>query len=300
MTLRTFPADWTLDQVLAALDNTPRAVAEAAELAMELGLPVIRAHKTQPDGSCDCWAGARCEVPGKHPRTTREHYAGGTWSEWHAEPPVTSVYGLGDVGLMIKLPAGIWVYDVDRHPGGDDGEDAMAAFERRHGPLPGGLTVGTPRRGRHIYLQVPEGMRLVRVGPGVDIKGPRCLTMWAASRSLNGLYYILDDCLIPDAPGWAVEPAPPRRPATPKRPGGQGSARARLTGVLARVLEARKGERHNILHWACRRAAEMVEAGQLDRDAAITALETAGGRTGQPFSQVRATVASVLGVRGAR
>jgi hypothetical protein len=295
--MRRHPDEWTLDQVLAPLDDTPRAVAEAAELAMERGLPVIRAHKTQPDGSCDCWAGARCEVPGKHPRTTRERYADGTWSEWHAEPPITSVYGLGDVGLMIKLPVGIWVYDVDRHPGGDDGEDAMAAFERKHGPLPGGLTIGTPRRGRHIYLQVPEGMRLVRVGPGVDIKGPRCLTMWAASRSLNGLYWILDDCLIPDAPGWAVEPVPPPRAATPVRPGSQGSARARLTGVLAFVLDAREGERHNALHWACRRAAEMVEAGQLDRNAAIAALQTAGSRTGLSPGSVCSTVVSVLGPR---
>jgi hypothetical protein len=49
-------------------------------------------------------------------------------------------------------------------------------------------------------------------------------------------------------------------------------AQARLQGIIARLLTARRGERNRLLFWASLRAGELVADGDLDADAVTEAL----------------------------
>jgi len=75
------------------------------------------------------------------------------------------------------------------------------------------------------------------------------------------------------------------------------SAYGRLRGLVAAVLDAKPGERNNVLFWTACRAAELVAAGQVDEAAAAAALTMAGKSAGLGPGEVTATIAS--GMKGA-
>jgi len=87
---------------------------------------------------------------------------------------------------------------------------------------------------------------------------------------------------LPTLPRWIADLAgPPPRPVTSTGIGhGGGSGRARLHGIIGRLLAARRGERNRLLFWASLRVGELVVDGDLEAAAAGQALADAAARIG--------------------
>ena len=114
----------------------------------------------------------------------------------------------------------------------------------------------------------------------------------------TGVRYTPVDAAAPvvSAPDWLVGALVTPPASVPCHLGLRlhGSPDARLRGLVATVLDAQVGERNNRLHWASCRAAEMIAAGQLDRDTAVDVLARAGEAVGLGPGEVQATIASAL------
>jgi hypothetical protein len=73
-----------------------------------------------------------------------------------------------------------------------------------------------------------------------------------------------------------------------------GSVYGRLRGAVVAVLDAKPGERNNVLYWAACRAAEVVADGQVDQATAVDVLTQAGETAGLGAGEVQATIASAF------
>src|SRR5215467_7388002 len=87
---------------------------------------------------------------------------------------------------------------------------------------------------------------------------------------------------LPVLPRWIAGLAgPPPAPVTATITGhGAAHAQARLQGIIARLLAARRGERNRLLFWASLRAGELVADGDLDARMATEALTRAATQIG--------------------
>jgi hypothetical protein len=225
-------------------------------------------------------------------------------------------------------PSRIVVIDLDTHnplpgdwrlPGIRDGRDVLAQLAEWAGqPWPATRTVRTPTGGLHLHFAAPEGIEIRnsagRIAPLVDVRGAGGYVLAPGS--------VLDERAYPGNPGGAAlvrggrayelendgEPAPlpawlaalagpagpPRPPSQATRPAG--TAGTRLRGLVATVRGGQPGDRNGPLYWAGRRAAEMIAAGEIEREAAeeslIAAALEAGLRGGE--REARRTFASAL------
>jgi len=87
---------------------------------------------------------------------------------------------------------------------------------------------------------------------------------------------------LPVLPRWLSGLAgPPPAPTTVTMTGHGGAyAKARLRGIIGRLLAAQRGERNQLLFWASLRAGELVADGDLDPCTAIHALTGAATQVG--------------------
>jgi hypothetical protein len=87
---------------------------------------------------------------------------------------------------------------------------------------------------------------------------------------------------LPLLPRWIARLAgPPPAPVTTAMTGRGGAhARARLHGIVGRLLAAHRGERNRLLFWASLRAGELVADGDLDAHTAVLALTGAATQIG--------------------
>ncbi len=162
--------------------SRPRPPARLLEVALALagrGYRVVALHGIIA-GRCTCPEGRGCRRPGKHPRISGWSRAATTdpaairswWSRWPT----------ANVGITLD---GLVVYDID----GPVGEASMAPWLAEH-PLPTGTPEIRTRRGRHLYLRLPEGRIPLPVGPGVDVLcGPGHLTVGPGSIAIDGSLY---------------------------------------------------------------------------------------------------------------
>ncbi len=227
-------------------------------------------------------------------------------------------------GIAAK-PSGLVVVDLDkpkpgyelphrwRHwqdePGIRDGRDVLATLAERAGmPWPSTFTVLTPSGGAHLYYRAPAGRNIGNkpLGPLIDIRGGgegNGGYVLGPGSIFNGrAYEVTDDQDPGPLPGWITDLLdPPRReldlrdrPAP--RPDAIRDARiaARLDGLIAAVLDAREGERNNVLHWAACRGAEMVAAGQVTDTQVHDSLGEAATRAGLDDSEAARTIASAF------
>lgn len=123
------------------------------------------------DGVCQCWRGADCKAPSKHPfvvrwqqlATTRPAYIYDHWvRNRQANPGVKMGTRLKDGGYLMGL-------DVDpRHFGGG----ALATLIRDHGPLPSTRRHSTPSGGYHDLFSspIPFQSKSGLLGCGLDVK----------------------------------------------------------------------------------------------------------------------------------
>ena len=84
-------------------------------------------------------------------------------------------------------------------------------------------------------------------------------------------------------------------PVTSTRAGhGSGDSQARLHGIIARLLAARRGERNRLLFWASLRIGELVAEGHLDAAVAGQALADAAAQVGLVREDGQRAVAATI------
>ncbi|MGI8900683.1 MAG: hypothetical protein ACR2HA_07095 [Nocardioides sp.] len=133
-----------------------------------------------------------------------------------------------------------------------------------------------------------------KYGPGVDSKADGGYIVVAPSVSRSGPYWWTGDgrhdhplTSLPEPLAAMVRPheIPARRPqVTPwTRPG---VAVRRLTGLVRVVLEAADGERNDKLHWAAKKAGEMVATGEVEEHVVVDVLIDAGLSVGLTTAEI--------------
>jgi hypothetical protein len=281
----------------ARVGVTPTLATTALVLA-GTGQPVLPLHTPTPDG-CSC-RDARCDRPGKHPRsanglldatTNLELVAG--W--WRAEPAA-------NVGMRCD---GLVVFDVD----GAEGERSLAQLERDLAPLPRTRTQASGRD--HSWHRIYRAPDNVAVGnstrplgdpPGIDLRaGPHGYIVAAPSLHASGRRYETRDnqwpALLPDEWLDVLERPPRHLPTSGVQPAAATTryGRAALDSELERLLaRAREGKRNNELNTSVFRLAQLVAGGELVQGELERAATDAGHLLGLDAHEVRVTVRSAV------
>lgn len=196
--------------------------------------------------------------------------------------------------------AGLFVVDQDRHPNAPDGVAAFHAL-RGDNPVPNVPVTVTATGGLHLFFcnaarltnargNMPAGTDVRGVGgfvvaPGSIWVSPDGTTYtWRPHPECPRLVDIYPD--MPPLPDWLLHVVrPPKQ--TNHRPIFSGASNGGLRALCVRVLNAREGERNNILFWASCRAQE--EGGS---DFARDMLLEAARRAGLPETEARRTINS--------
>ncbi|MEU9839719.1 bifunctional DNA primase/polymerase [Actinomadura sp. NPDC048032] len=195
----------------------------------------------------------------------------------------------------------------------NEGADVLAYLLEQQGEAwPDTFTVKTASGGFHLYFTAIEGRHVPnstsKVGPMIDVRGDRNSDGSPGGGYVLGVgsvvggaeYTVVNPAPALPLPEWLADLAAPPAPPTPIRtplPQATGEARphSRFVGLVDTVLNAPKGQRNNVLHWAACRAAEMVREGGVDRNAAFRALAQAAEQIGLGDREVQNTISSAFG-----
>lgn len=170
------------------------------------GWRVLPLYTVRADGTCDCYRGAGCPSPGKHPRLRQGVKEASTDGKkidyWGSMWPESNI-GLATGPDVIAL-------DVDARHGG---RERWEEFKRRFG-LPRTRFAYTGGGGYHIlYLTNRPFPNRVQLGgfPGIDVRGLGGYICVAPSRHASGRTYRWQDWHAPiaDAPVALVEQLAP-------------------------------------------------------------------------------------------
>jgi hypothetical protein len=264
------------------------------------GRPVIPLHGLTVDGRCTCRRPG-CASPGKHPRTTQGV------TDASAEPATVAAWWRrwphANVGLATGSGTGLVVVDLD----GDEGAEAFAALQRRHGPLPDTRWARTGSGGWHAYFRHPGGAMpntARRLGPGIDTRGDGGYVVAPPSLHASGGRYAWHNrARLAPMPGWLVELLRPPAPA-PRRPVRlRGHADAYSAAALDReckaVASTPPGGRNHALNAAAFALGTLVASGRLDASDVRAALLGAALSAGLGEIESERTIASGI-TAGAR
>ena len=230
-----------------------------------------------------------CGRPGHgfYDASTDTVWADRHWTE-HPDHGVSARPGLDQI-----------VLDVDPRHGGDV---ALGALETRHGRLPETFTVisGRGDGGRHLWFTGVQGSVRSSLGNGVDVLAHSrgAVVMPPSVHWLTGLPYRFQTPVaeIAAAPSWLCDlvarPEPPGICSWPVRRMSPSQARRRGRGLVGVVAKAGPGQRHLVLYWAARRAAE---EGLLDVDGYLdVALADAARDVGLPPDEIERTIGDAV------
>jgi hypothetical protein len=173
--------------------------------------------------------------------------------------------------------SGLFVVDLDRHPGAPDGVAAFKAF-RGDNPAPRCPTTKTPSGGYHLYLQQPEGEPLGnRTGTlpkGVDVRGAGGWTV-APGTVFQQWQWVGNAAKLaaaPPVPTWIVEAIQAQKTTEQKvttSPTSSGDAdkrerayaQAALNNAANKLAATAKGGRNEELNAAAYSLGKMVARG---------------------------------------
>lgn len=223
-----------------------------------------------------------------------------------------------NVGVATGEQHGIFVLDIDKRSGGLQSWAKLVAI---HGEPSATFTVRSGGGGLHLYWKYPSDGRRVRSRspgvphvPGVDIKGDGGMVTGPGSiHKSGGLYEIVDDAPVAEAPGWVldlyaeierrVEPpgvapyAPGAPPVDVDSAMPPGLAEAAAAAVRVKVAAARsiirgagRGSRHKRMLRAAVLLGGIVGAGCLDRDWCLDTLADDAVAVGKPLDEALRTV----------
>ncbi|BDG21019.1 hypothetical protein TthSNM17_06810 [Thermus thermophilus] len=202
-----------------------------------------------------------------------------------------------EAGVGLLAPEGVLVLDFDD-------PTAWGGLRQEHPALEAAPRQRTPKGGRHVFLRLPEGVRLsasVRALEGVDLRGMgRAYVVAAPTRLKDGRGYewevplvrpeelplVPQDLLLKLLP----PPPPPREVWTPVEGASPKRLRALLEAYAAQVARTPEGQRHNTLIRYAVAAGGLIPHG-LDPREAEEALVAAAMSAGLPEKEARAAVA---------
>ncbi len=202
-----------------------------------------------------------------------------------------------EAGVGLLAPEGVLVLDFDD-------PTAWEGLRQEHPALEAAPRQRTPKGGVHLFLRLPDGVRLsasVRALEGVDLRGMgRAYVVAAPTRLKDGRGYawevplVRPEALPPVPQGLLLKllppPSPPREVWTP----GEGVSPKRLQALLeayaAQVARTPEGQRHNTLIRYAVAAGGLVPHG-LDPREAEEALVAAAISTGLSEKEARDAVA---------
>jgi len=204
-------------------------------------------------------------------------------------------------GVGILPPEGVLVLDFDE-------PEAWEALRREYPALEAAPRQRTPKGGAHVFLSLPQGVRLsaaARKLPGVDLRGMgRAYAVAAPTRLADGRGYMWERPLVrveelplvPEGLLLRLLPPPPPPPrevvvggSSPKR------LRALLEAYADAVARAPVGTRHNTLIRYARATGGLIPHG-LDPQEAEEALVAAAMQAGLPEREAREAARWGLGV----
>lgn len=260
------------------------------------------------------WRVFPVEVGGKRPlgrlaphglkdATVDEAVIRGWWSE---EPEANVAIATGPV-------SGLFVVDLD----GPTGCDAYGTLLVEHGAVsadpgrPDGATVMTPGGGWHLFLALPEGVRIPnsagRIAPGIDVRGHGGYVVAAPSVHPSGGRYVWRDAPpadhLPEPKDWIIEAIqrPPSAPRLVQAPApvnfdGLGTAygKAALRCELETLGTAVEGTRNHTLNAAAFAIGSLAVSGHLEMEAAVAELVRVAADIGLTEHEIRATIRSGL------
>jgi len=221
----------------------------------------------------------------------------------------------GMLAVRTGAVSGLAVVDVDiktwREDGwpstSDPGYLTMSALDERR-LLPGTLMQTTGSGGLHFLYAHPGGYLMSgagKYGPGVDSKADGGYIVVAPSVSPSGGPYRWtgdgrhDHPLtpLPEPLAARLRPVePPERSTVPVTPWTRpGIAAGRLTGLVRFVLDAPAGERNDRLHWAAKRAGEMVTAREIAEQLAVDVLTDAALAVGLSHREIGHATKGTIG-----
>ena len=251
---------------------------EAARAYARMGYRVLPLHpgEKRPHGGL---------VPHGLKEASREEAALEAW--WRSCP---------EAGVGILAPEGVLVLDVDQG-------EAWEALRRDFPALEAAPRQRTPKGGVHLFLRLPEGVKLsasVRVLEGVDLRGMgRAYVVAAPTRLKDGRTYAWEAPLVgpeelPPVPDALLArllppPPPPREVWTPVEGASPKRLRALLEAYADRVAATPPGQRHNTLIRYAVAAGGLIPHG-LDPREAEEALVAAAMSAGLPEREARAAV----------
>ncbi|BDG21264.1 bifunctional DNA primase/polymerase [Thermus thermophilus] len=201
-----------------------------------------------------------------------------------------------ECGVGILAPEGVLVLDVDQG-------EVWGGLRQEHPALEATPRQRTPKGGVHLFLRLPEGVRLsasVRAIPGVDLRGMgRAYVVAAPTRLKDGRTYAWEVPLVrpeelPPVPDALLArllppPPPPREVWTPVEGASPKRLRALLEAYCHRVAATPPGQRHNTLIRYAVAAGGLLPHG-LDPREAEEALVAAAMQAGLPEGEARAAV----------
>lgn len=160
------------------------------------------------DGVCACHRGAKCDRPGKHPRTKRGLWEGttdaGRLTSWWLEWP--------EANVGIRTGVDLFVVDLD----GEQGQATWARLCREWALEVDTLRAFTGGGGLHLFFRGVGKTTVGQLGKGVDTRGEGGYIVAPPSLHASGRRYRWDDEGTPeiaDAPAVVVEAAGRPRPA---------------------------------------------------------------------------------------
>jgi putative DNA primase/helicase len=267
-----------------------------------LGLAVLPLHRPADRGGrlrCSCGK-ANCPSPAKHPvgrlaprgllDASRDPDKLRAWFERDA----------WNIGIATGVASGVVVLDIDPRHGGDE---ALAALENQHGPLPATWRFFTGGGGEHIVFRHPGGAVKNSAGviaPGIDVRADGGYIVAPPSLHIGGRPYAIsvdhhpDEVALAPLPDWLLsliaDPAPVKTGPRTTGPLNIGRVptdwRAHLAGTVG------EGER-NI---ALARLAGLLLGRRIDPHACldlVLAFNVARCRPPLPDREVVLTVASI-------
>jgi len=205
-------------------------------------------------------------------------------------------YDVSDAPMVgLAIPEGYAIIDIDpRH----NGWSTIRTLKEEGDTFPVTRRVATAGGGKHLYFKVPPGINLSpHLGAGVDVK--RAGKGYVISPSSPG-YSLEHDAPIADAPDWLLDRL--RRPDlkaveseahAPKYfpfESGTEYGLVALEGEMKRLRDAVPGARNDTLNRSSFALGQLVAGGELDEDAARSALIDTALDLG--WDRVEATVES--------
>ncbi|WP_081892734.1 bifunctional DNA primase/polymerase [Thermus scotoductus] len=197
-------------------------------------------------------------------------------------------------GVGILAPEGVLVLDIDD-------PEAWERLREEHPVFLEAPRQRTPKGGVHVFLRLPEGVRLsasVRALEGVDLRGMgRAYVVAAPTRLKDGRTYAWEVPLVrpeelPPVPQDLLlkllpPPPPPREVWTPVEGTSPKRLQALLQAYAAQVARTPEGQRHNTLIRYAVAAGGLLPHG-LDPREAEEALVGAALEAGLPEPEARA------------